>query len=107
MVDQSHNLKPKIEAMLQTVTTAQEHMTKALLVDHKALADARARDDIVQAERVLQDAYQTDVRPWLAEYRRARNLPADPLSAFRESGYVQRVARERGARKSSDSTSYA
>jgi L-rhamnose isomerase/sugar isomerase len=107
MVDQSHNLKPKIEAMIQTVMTAQEHFAKSLLVDHKALAGARARDDLVQAERVLQDAYYTDVRPLLADYRRARGLPGDPLLAFRGSGYSERAARERGAEKRRDSTSYA
>jgi len=107
MVDQSHNLKPKIEAMIQTVMTAQEHMAKALLVDQEALVGAQARDDLVQAERVLQNAYHTDVRPLLAEYRQARGFPSDPLLAFRESGYALRVARERGAGKPHDSTSYA
>ncbi|HNQ22609.1 MAG TPA: TIM barrel protein [Phycisphaerae bacterium] len=107
MVDQSHNLKPKIEAMIQTVMTAQEHLAKTLLVDHAALARARACDDLVQAEQILKDAYQTDVRPLLADYRRARKLPADPLQAFRESGYAARVARERGAGKPRDGSSYA
>lgn len=107
MIDQSHNLKPKIEAMIQTVMTAQEHFAKALLVDHAALAAARAQDDVVLAERVLQDAYQTDVRPLLTEYRRQRGLAADPLSAFRESGYTRRVARERALHKPRDGTSYA
>ncbi len=107
MVDQSHNLKPKLEAMIQTAMTAQEHMAKALLVDHAALAQARARDDLVQAERVLQDAFQTDVRPLLADYRRSRGLPPDPLLALRESGYTQRMARERGAGKPRDHSSYA
>lgn len=107
MVDQSHNLKPKIEAMIQTVMTAQEHFAKALLVDHAALADARKREDIIQAEQVLQDAYLCDVRPLLAEYRRARGLPADPLSAFRESGYAERAALERSARKPRDESHYA
>jgi L-rhamnose isomerase / sugar isomerase len=107
MVDQSHNLKPKIEAMIQTVTTAQEHFAKALLVDHAALAAARQQDDLVLAERVLQDAYQTDVRPLLAAYRQARGLPPDPLTAFRDSGYVARVARERGAHKARDGSAYA
>ena len=107
MVDQSHNLKPKIEAMIQTVMTAQEHFAKALLVDHSALHQARECDDVVQAERVLQDAYHTDVRPLLAEYRRQRGLPADPLIAFRESGYAQRVAGERAAGKPGQSGGYA
>jgi len=107
MVDQSHNLKPKIEAMIQTVMTAQEHFAKALLVDHAALAEARGRDDVVLAERVLQDAYQTDVRPLLAEVRRARGLPADPLMAYRSSGYAERVARERADGKPRGGASYA
>jgi L-rhamnose isomerase/sugar isomerase len=107
MVDQSHNLKPKIEAMIQTVMAAQEHFAKALLVDHQALAQAQRRDDVVLAERIVQDAYLTDVRPLLAEYRQARQLPADPLQAFRESGYAERVARERGPRKTDTSEGYA
>jgi L-rhamnose isomerase/sugar isomerase len=107
MVDQSHNLKPKIEAMIQTVMTAQEHFAKALLVDHQALAQAQQRDDVVLAERIVQDAYLTDVRPLLAEYRQARQLPPDPLQAFRESGYAERVARERGPRKTDTSEGYA
>lgn len=107
MVDQSHNLKPKIEAMIQTVMTAQEHFTKALLVDHAAIRAAQAADDLVLAENTLRDAFQTDVRPWLAEYRRQRKLPADPLLAFRESGYAARVGRERAAHKSAAGSSYA
>lgn len=107
MVDQSHNLKPKIEAMIQTVLTAQEYFTKALLVDHAAVAAARASDDIVAAENAVRDAFHTDVRPWLAEYRRQRKLPADPLAAFRESGYVARVARDRAARKPKTGGAYA
>ena len=107
MVDQSHNLKPKIEAMIQTVMTAQEHFAKALLVDHAALAAARQREDLVLSERVMRDAYETDVRPLLAEWRKSRGLPPDPLLAFRESGYAERVAKERGARKSSAPSGYA
>jgi L-rhamnose isomerase / sugar isomerase len=107
MIDQSHNLKPKIEAMIQTVMTAQEHFAKALLVDHAALAAARAQDDVVLAERILQDAYQTDVRPLLAGYRQQRGLAPDPLTAFRASGYTQRVARERVVRKPRDAASFA
>ncbi|MBP7745150.1 MAG: sugar isomerase [Phycisphaerae bacterium] len=107
MVDQSHNLKPKIEAMIQTVMTAQEHFAKALLVDHAALQKARERDDLVMAESLLRDAYATDVRPLLAEFRQSRKLPPDPLQAFRESGYAARVAKERGPRKQSGGQSYA
>jgi len=107
MVDQSHNLKPKIEAMIQTVMTAQEHLAKALLVDHRGLQQARERDDVVRAEGILRDAYSTDVRPLLAEYRKGRKLQSDPLAAFRESGYTARIAAERGAKKPQSSGEYA
>lgn len=97
-VDQSHNLKPKIEAMIQTVVHAQELFAKACLVDRKALRDLQVRRDIVAAETLLRDAFYTDVRPMLAEWRKSRGLPADPLTAYRESGYEARVAKERTAR---------
>src|SRR6185369_620277 len=92
MIDQSHNLKPKTEAMIQSVVTAQELFAKALLIDHAAAAAARERDDIIAAERALTSAFATDVRPFLAEYRASRKLPADPLDAFRQSGYLARAA---------------
>jgi L-rhamnose isomerase / sugar isomerase len=107
MIDQSHNLKPKIEAMIQTVMTAQEHFAKAMLVDHALLARSRAREDLVMSERILKDAYETDVRPMLAEWRKSRNLPADPLEAFRASGYSERIARERGSRNQAAPSSFA
>jgi L-rhamnose isomerase/sugar isomerase len=107
MVDQSHNLKPKIEAMIQTVMTAQELFAKTLLVDHEALDRAREADDVVMAENALRAAFATDVRPFLREYRKARGLPEDPLAAYRESGYAPRAAAERGSRKKADSGSYA
>ncbi len=100
MIDQSHNIKPKIEAMIQTVMTAQEHFVKAMLIDFNAAALARKNHDTVMAERAWRDAYSTDVRPFLAEYRRSKALPADPLLAHRESGYEARAAAERAGRKS-------
>jgi L-rhamnose isomerase/sugar isomerase len=108
MVDQSHNLKGKIEAMIQTVMMAQELYAKAALVDHAALAAAQARTDLVAAESLLQDAFSTDVRPAIREWRLAKGLPGDPLRAFRESGYLERVTAERSGRAAaSSSSSYA
>jgi L-rhamnose isomerase/sugar isomerase len=106
MIDQSHNLKGKIEAMIQTVMQAQELYAKAALVDHDALAAAQSRTQLVDAESVLHDAFSTDVRPLLAEWRRTRRLPENPLAAFRESGYLERVSAERGGRTTAAS-SYA
>jgi L-rhamnose isomerase/sugar isomerase len=107
MVDQSHNLKGKIEAMIQTVAIAQQLFAKAALVDHAALAQAQRRCDLVAAETLLQDAFATDVRPEIVEWRRGRGLPADPLAAFRDSGYLERITEQRRHRMAAASSSYA
>ncbi len=107
MIDQSHNLKPKIEAMIQTVDTVQSMLAKAMLVDVETLESARRAGDVVDAERCLADAFATDVRPMIGEWRRRRGLPTDPLADHRSSGYVERVAGERLGRKRSSGGSYA
>ena len=106
MVDQSHNLKNKIEAMLQTVSTVQEIVAKAVTVDHERLAHSQEQSAIVDAEECLRNAYSTDVRPLIREWRKARGLPADPLKAFRESGYLESAERERAERNRASSSSY-
>ena len=95
MIDQSHNIEPKIEAMIQSVMNIQTAYAKALLVDRDALREAQERSDVLGAYRVLQAAYETDVRPLLAEARTRQGLNPDPIAAFRASGYAERVARER------------
>ena len=105
MIDQSHNLKGKIEAMVQTVVTAQALFAKAALVDIDRLAPAQAGSRLVQAESCLQDAFATDVRPMIAEWRTAKGLPADPLDALWQSGYVERIAAERARRRAGDAPS--
>ena len=107
MVDQSHNLKGKIEAMVQTVRSAQELWVKAALVDRSALERHQAAGRLVDAERCLTDAFATDTRPLVSQWAAARGLPADPLHAFRESGYLEQITRERGDRNLSAVTSYA
>lgn len=99
MIDQSHIDKPKIEAMIQTAVTAQELYAKAAAVDHHKLARHQERNEQVDAEECLREAFYADVRPIIREWRRQRNLPLDPLKAFRESGYEARVAVERKARR--------
>ena len=98
MIDQSHNLKGKIEAMVQTVVMAQALYAKAALVDLDRMVSAQRTTSLVQAESCLQDAFATDVRPIIREWRAARGLPEDPLEALWQSGYVERVTRERAAR---------
>jgi len=106
MIDQSHNLKGKIEAMVQTVMSAQELWLKAALVDREQLAELQTGCDLVGAEELFRGAFWQDVRPLLADWRRARDLPVDPLLALRESGYVEQIAKERG-KNSSGGGSYA
>ncbi|MGA3035257.1 MAG: TIM barrel protein [Terracidiphilus sp.] len=106
MIDQSHNLKGKIEAMVQTVVTAQELYLKAALVDGVRLAEFQQSCDLVAAEELYRGAFWRDVRPLTCAWREARGLPADPLGALRESGYVERIARER-KHKNATVSSYA
>ena len=106
MIDQSHNLKGKIEAMVQTVVTAQELYLKAALIDREKLAEYQQSCDLVAAEELFRGAFWKDVRPLAAAWREARGLPADPLAALRENGYVERIVQERGSRHAAVS-SYA
>jgi L-rhamnose isomerase/sugar isomerase len=98
MIDQSHNLKPKIAAMIQTVTMIHELFAKALLIDHKKLADAQVRGDIVAAESALRDAFFTDTRPLVGYVRSRMGLDPDALAAHDASGYVRKAAQERTAK---------
>ncbi|HTP85726.1 MAG TPA: TIM barrel protein [Bryobacteraceae bacterium] len=109
VVDQSHNLKNKIEETIQTANNAQELFLKAALVDHKALAanQGKADADLVAAEECLRAAFFTDVRPVLREWRAARGLAEDPLAAFRESGYLQAAEKERAEKNRGAISSYA
>jgi L-rhamnose isomerase/sugar isomerase len=98
MIDQSHNLKGKIEASVQTVVTAQELWLKAALVDREQLAVHQQSCDLVAAEELFRGAFWADVRPLAAAWREARGLAADPLAALRAGGYVEHIGRERGGR---------
>src|SRR5438093_5870026 len=94
-VDQSHNIEPKIEAMVQTVMNLQEAYAKALLVDRRALAEAQSSGDVLSANRVLMDAFATDVRELCAKVRSELGASADPIGDLRSSGYVERAAERR------------
>jgi L-rhamnose isomerase/sugar isomerase len=98
MVDQSHNLKGKIEEMIQTVMAAQELYAKAAIIDFEALAAARSEQRLIDAENIYKDAFSTDVRPAVRKWRRAHGLAEDPLAAFRAGGYMERITRERADR---------
>ena len=95
MIDQSHNLKDPMEALLQTVDQLQQAYAKACLVDTVTLAAHQESGDVIMAERVLKAAFETDVRPLVAEARRRRGGAVDPVTAFRASGYRAAKIKER------------
>jgi L-rhamnose isomerase/sugar isomerase len=103
MIDQSHNVKPKIEAMIQSVVNIQMAYARALLIDRDKLAEAQSAGAIVEAEETLLDAFRTDVRPLLAQVRLEMGLEPNPLAAFRASGYMDKVRAERGRRAATGS----
>jgi L-rhamnose isomerase/sugar isomerase len=95
MIDQSHIIKPKVEAMIQSVLNIQTAYARALLVNREALAQAQAEDDAVQGEEILRDAYDTDVRPLLGVVRQELGAEVEPLEAHRRSGYFKKIAAQR------------
>ncbi len=107
MIDQSHNLKDKIEEMIQTSVTAQELYSKAVLVDHEKLTRHQMKAELIDAEECLKAAFGTDVRPAIREWRQSKGLAEDPLQAFRASGYAEKATRERGAKNKGAAASYA
>jgi L-rhamnose isomerase/sugar isomerase len=107
MIDQSHNMKHKLEAMVQSVVAAQELFAKAALIDQEQLAQLQSACQLVEAEETFRSAFWTDVRPLVREWREARRLPLDPLRALEESGYIARAAKERGARNRGSVATYA
>jgi L-rhamnose isomerase / sugar isomerase len=95
MLDQCHNIEPKIPAQIRSVMNVQEAVAKALLVDGEALREAQLGGDVLGANAVLMDAYNTDVRPLLAELRAEMGLDPDPVAAYRASGYAEKIVAER------------
>jgi L-rhamnose isomerase / sugar isomerase len=96
MIDQSHNVEGKIDAMIQSVVNIETAYAKALLVDADALTAAQREGDVLGAHRILMEAFATDVRPLLAELRADLGVAPDPVEAFRSSGHAERLAQERG-----------
>ncbi|MDR1825997.1 MAG: L-rhamnose isomerase [Bifidobacteriaceae bacterium] len=95
MLDQCHNIEPKIQGQIRSVMNIQEATARALLVDLAALGEAQREGDVLTANGLLMEAYSTDVRPLLAGLRESMGLAPDPLAAFKASGYEARVAATR------------
>ena len=95
MLDQCHNVEEKIPGQIRSVLNVQEMTARALLLDRDALEAAQSEGDVLGASDILMDAFYTDVRADLALWRESRNLPADPMEAFKASGYAQQIAESR------------
>jgi L-rhamnose isomerase/sugar isomerase len=95
MLDQCHNIEAKIPGQIRSVLNVQEMTARALLVDREALESAQEANDVLGANGILMDAFYTDVRPELAQWRESRSLPADPMRAYAESGYQSKIEKER------------
>ncbi|GHG07717.1 L-rhamnose isomerase [Amycolatopsis bullii] len=95
MLDQCHNIEAKIPAIIRSVMNVQEATAKALLVDRPALRSAQQAGNVLEANAVLMDAYNTDVRPLLAELREDSGLDPDPIAAYHRSGYQEKIVAER------------
>jgi L-rhamnose isomerase/sugar isomerase len=96
MIDQSHNVEGKIDAMIQSVVNIQTAFAKALLVDAERLDATQREGDVLGAHRILLEAYETDVRPLLGRLRAESGLDPDPVDAFRSGGYAESLEADRG-----------
>jgi len=101
MLDQCHNVEDKIPGQIRSVLNVQEMTARALLVDVDALRQAQQAGDVLTANQIFMDAFYTDVRPLLADWRVTRGLPADPMAAFAESGYLEKISVERASGEAS------
>src|SRR5580704_15026954 len=95
MLDQCHNIEPTIPAQIRSVMNVQEATAKALLIDANALAEAQRAGDVLAANAAMMDAYNTDVRPLLAELRKESGLDPDPVAAYQRSGYAEKIVADR------------
>ena len=95
MLDQCHNIEGKISGQIRSVLNVQEMTARALLVDRAALSAAQAGGHVLEANGVLMDAFYTDVRPQLADWREGRGLPRDPMAAYAESTYQSEIETSR------------
>src|SRR6202161_1191645 len=95
MLDQCHNIEPKIPAQIRSVMNVQEATAKALLLNAAALAAAQQAGDVLGANAAFMDAYNTDVRPLLAQLREDMGLDPDPIAAYLRSGYAEKIIADR------------
>jgi len=91
MIDQSHNIEPKIPAMIRSVLNVQTQYAKALLINFDEVRRAQEAGDVLAAEHAVRSAFETDVSPLLAVVREEMGVPVDPMDAYRKSGYAEKI----------------
>lgn len=102
MIDQSHNIEPKLEAMILSIINCQTAYAKALIVDYKALNEAQLAGDVLGAHRILTAAFETDISPLLEQVRIEMGIDPDPIQAYRKDNYAEKIAKERGSETSGE-----
>ena len=95
MLDQCHNVEEKIPGQIRSVLNVQEMTARALLVDRNAVEAAQLSGDVLGANGALMDAFYTDVREDLADWRESRGIAGDPMVAFAASGYQATITASR------------
>ena len=96
MLDQSHNIEPSIEGIIQSLINVQTAYAKSLIINRKALRERQEAEDIVGSNRILMEAFETDVFPLLAKVRTEIGIDVNPLENYRRSGYAEKIKKERG-----------
>jgi len=101
MIDQSHNIEGKLAPMIHSVLNCQEAYAKALLIPWVDLKQAQQEGRVLDAHRIMAETFRTDVRPLLIQVREEMNVPVDPVAAYKQSGYEEKISKERGLHASS------
>ncbi|HYF48894.1 MAG TPA: L-rhamnose isomerase [Planctomycetota bacterium] len=91
MIDQSHNIEQKIPAMIRSVLNVHTQYAKALLINWDELAAAQEAQDVLRAEAAVRDAFEQDVTPLLHAVREEMKVPVDPMKAYFETGYQEKI----------------
>jgi L-rhamnose isomerase/sugar isomerase len=92
MIDQSHNIEPKIPAMIRSILNVQTQFAKALLIDLKEVKQAQVKQDVLAAENAVRKAFEFDVTPLLHAVREEMGVSVNPMEAYLASGYAAKIA---------------
>jgi L-rhamnose isomerase/sugar isomerase len=96
MIDQCSSRENRIQAVIHSIDSLQISLARAMLVDQIKLLEYQKKDNIMLANRFFNNALiLADVRPIVYEARNNKKLPLDPVAAFMQSGYQEKIEKER------------